>query len=591
MKKTLPYLTAIMLVCLLSMIALWAQEQGSILDQQIIVPGIIDVKAPSVHMYTDKMVYLPGDVLSIKLSVNANGNPNPYYSYFFYLEDLETGDKRYHPGYIRPAPNSVWVTDMFGNPADPITGYYPLYSVPTASDVTWVGPGGYLINTAKQVPSIPGSYRYVMELRDLTGTNVMSRGYAPFTVVEGTDVLSGSITADQTLTSNRAYILSGMVFVEAPATLTIEAGTIIFGETTTLGGLCITQGAKIRAIGTARRPVVFTSLSAVGQRSPGDWFGIAIAGNAPINVTGGTAQVEGIETVTYGGNDPEDDSGIMRYVRLEYAGIKFDPTHEANGLYLNGVGSKTVLEYLHFNKNSDDNIEFFGGTANVKYLLCTGGEDDQLDWTEGFGGKAQFVIVQVFPNTGGNRGIEGDNWEEENNAEPRSSPTIYNMTILGPRQNYSEGEGKADHGLMLRRGTGGNFHNFIVTGYGRDAINIRDQATIDQGSTGGLVFDNAILFENGVFGPDGAGSFGNAETQNMILNHSMNVYTDVDPMLVDPFNHLTPDYRPGYMSPALKIELVKTPPDDGFFTPVDFIGGIGPSHNWLEGGWAYITEK
>jgi len=335
---------------------------------------------------------------------------------------------------------------------------------------------------------------------------------------------------------------------------------------------------------------VFTSASPVGQRKSGDWFGIAIAGRAPINVTGGTAQVEGIETVPYGGADPADDSGIMRFVRVEYAGIKFTPTREANGLMLCGVGSRTVLEYLHFNNNNDDNIEFFGGTVNVKYVYCTGGEDDQLDWTEGWTGKAQFIVVHVFPDTGANRGIEADNWEGNNDAVPRSNPTIYNMTIVGPRQNYSEGEGKADHGLMLRRGTAGTLHNFVVIGYGRDAINIRDAATVTQAASGKLVFDHAILFDNGVFGPDGVGNFGNSDTRNWITSRSTKVL-EQDPKLVDPYHRLTPDYRPAGLSPATRIDVVKLPPDDGFFTRVDFIGGIGPDYNWLAGGWAYVSEK
>jgi hypothetical protein len=335
-----------------------------------------------------------------------------------------------------------------------------------------------------------------------------------------------------------------MVFVNAPATLTIEPGTIIYGETETLGGLCITQGAKIHAVGTASRPIVFTSAAAVGSRRGGDWFGVAIAGKSPINVTSGTAQVEGIETVQYGGSDPNDNSGILKYVRIEYAGIRFTPTREANGLYLNGVGRGTILEYLHFNNNSDDNIEFFGGTAQVKYVFCSGGEDDQLDWTEGWQGKAQFVITQVHQDTGGNRGIEGDNWENDNEATPRSSPMIYNMTIVGPQQNYAEGEGKADHGLMLRRGTAGKLYNFIVIGYGRDAINMRDSATIAQTNSGGLSFDNAILYNNGIFGADGVGTFGNTDTQNWIQTKSAKVLTDTNPKLIDPYNELTPDYRP-----------------------------------------------
>jgi hypothetical protein len=553
---------------------------------------VADVKAPSTYIYTDKIVYTPGQNVALVFTHHPGENDfpfeNQYACYFLYLEDLQTGEKKYSPGFA----NSLSPTDMFGYTVSASTGEWGTYWVqkPGLQDSVLYGASGYL-GGFLTAPSTPGTYRYVMELRDKTGTNILSQGYAPFTVVEGIEILSGEISSNRTLSNTKAYILSGMVFVQSPATLTIEPGTILFGDTGTLGGLCITQGAKINAIGTAGRPIVFTSSASVGSRHSGDWFGVAIAGKAPINVTGGTAQVEGIETVPYGGADPNDNSGILRYVRIEYAGVKFTPTREANGLYLNGVGRGTVLEYLHFHRNADDNIEFFGGTAQIKYVYCSGGEDDQLDWTEGWNGKAQFVISHVYANTGGNRGIEADNWETNNDATPRSNPAIYNMTIVGPQQNYAEAEGKADHGLMLRRGTAGKLYNFIVIGYGRDAINMKDAATIAQTNSGALVFDNAILYNNGVFGADGMGTFGNADTQTWIESKSAKVLTTVDPRLVDPYNELTPDYRPGYQSPALRIDVVRHPPDDGFFSPVEFIGGMGPDHNWLAGGWVYESHN
>lgn len=564
-----------------------AQERYN--TKAISTPTIVDLKSPSTFIWTDKTVYLPGQSLTLRFSQNPNDNEYPYQapycSYFLYLEDMQTGVKQYYP-----SNQSSPVVDIFNVGADSNSGRYQTYRVPTAENVVWFGSGGFQGGT-RTVPSSPGTYRWVMELRDATGTYIESIGYAPFTVVESIETLSGNITSDRTLTNNKAYLLSGIVFVQPPATLTIEPGTILFGETETLGGLCVTPGAKIHAVGTAGRPIVFTSPAPVGSRQAGDWFGVVLAGNAPINVTGGTAQVEGVETVQYGGTDPDDDSGIMRYIRIEFSGFKFTPTREANALYLCGVGRGTVLEYLHFNHNSDDNIEFFGGTAQIKYVYASGGEDDQLDWTEGWEGKAQFVITHVFRDSGGNRGIEADNWEGDNNATPRSSPQIYNMTIIGPEQNYSEGEGKADHGLMLRRGTAGTLRNFIVMGYGRDAINMIDDATIAQANAGTLSFDNAILYNNGVFGADGVGTFGNANTQSWIQSKSKIVLTDTDPMLVDPYNERTPDYRPGYMSPATRIDVVQHPPDDGFFSPVDFIGGMGPDNNWLAGGWVYVTPN
>jgi hypothetical protein len=165
------------------------------------------------------------------------------------------------------------------------------------------------------------------------------------------------------------------------------------------------------------------------------------------------------------------------------------------------------------------------------------------------------------------------------------------MTIIGPRQDYPSAEGNADFGLRLRRGTAGKLYNFIVTGYGLTGLALNDTATVDQANAGNLLFDNAIVFENGVFGPNGVGPFGNQDTTNWINAKSKKVFTDLNPRLVDPHNEVTPDFRPGYLSPALRIDVAKVPPDDGFFEPVNFVGGMSPYYNWLAGGWVYITSN
>jgi hypothetical protein len=597
MKRTGLCLLAATLLCLLSATLAHAGDEGAISMGG--VPTIADIKAPVTYFYADKVAYQPGESVVLKLTQNGNDNPfpfnAPFASYFIYLENMQTGEKRYFSAQRHSFLPVGEITEMFGNKATAASGnkYYS-YFVPTIQDYVFFGPGGYF-GGALPVPSEMGTYRYVMELRDTTGTLIQSQGFAPFAVVTGNEVLSGSINSDRTLTNDKSYLLNGIVYVEDGATLTIEPGTIIFGDQDSIGGLCIKQGGKINAVGTSSRPIIFTSASPVGQRDQGDWFGIAIAGRAPINVEGGVGFLEGLEGVQYGGGDnpdPHDNSGIMRYVRLEYAGIKFNPESEANGLYLNGVGDQTIIEYMHFNNNQDDNIEFFGGTVNVKYIYCTLGEDDQFDWTEGWSGKAQFIVTHVFSNTEGNRGIEADNLSSNHDATPRSNPQIYNMTIVGPRVDTGESEGVPDHGLMLRRGTSGNLHNFIVIGYGRDAINITDDATF---AHGGLVFDNAILYNNGVFGPNGSpiggGAFGNQKTKDYIDTHSKKVLIDTDPKLIDPYNELTPNYMPGYLSPAMRIDVVKVPPDDGFFEHVDFIGGIGPDYDWMAGGWIYVSPK
>ena len=183
--------------------------------------------------------------------------------------------------------------------------------------------------------------------------------------------VTGSITTNTTLTSDKTYILKGIVRVESGATLTIQAGTKIYGENSSQGSLVVKPGGKIMAEGTATNPIVFTSefTKAGATRTPtyGDWGGIIILGKAPINVPGGTAAIEGPGD-SYGGNDAADDSGVMKYVRIEYPGIAYSLNNEINGLTLGGVGNKTKLEYIQVSYSGDDSYEFFGGTVNAKYL-------------------------------------------------------------------------------------------------------------------------------------------------------------------------------------------------------------------------------
>ena len=185
-------------------------------------------------------------------------------------------------------------------------------------------------------------------------------------------VIEGNINSNTFLSKNKRYLLRGFVNVNAPAVLTIEPGTIIYGEKTTRGTLIINRGAKIIANGTPTQPIVFTSQQPAGQRSPGDWGGIIIAGNASINVPGGTAIIEGgTGTIYGGGTNPNDDdnSGILRYVRIEFPGIAYAPDNEINGLTLGGVGRGTTIEYVQVSFCGDDAYEWFGGTVNAKYLI------------------------------------------------------------------------------------------------------------------------------------------------------------------------------------------------------------------------------
>ena len=397
------------------------------------------------------------------------------------------------------------------------------------------------------------------------------------------EVLMGSITSDRLLTADKYYLLSGAVFVQAGATLTIEPGTTIFGEGATNGTLIIAQGGKIHANGRADKPIVFTSDAEEGQRDRGQWGGLIINGRAPIN-TGATAEGEG-NTGTYGGNDPNDNSGVLRYVRVEFAGIEFSPDNELNGIAFQGVGSGTVVEYIQVHYNQDDGIEFFGGTVNAKYLYCSGIRDDSFDWTDGWKGKGQFWVAQQHGDAA-NHGFEADNKKDNTELTPRSNPTIYNVTLVGDPNGP-----ESDTGLLLREGTAATLRNFIVIGFNKGGLDVDGSSTHNQAESGALSLQNTIFFNNKVEGV--AGNFvtdsDGFDERVWATNPQFN-NAEIDPMLMAPYSTSSPDFTPGANSPAVNGTVpVASPPDYGFFDSVNFIGGVDPANNWLK-GWT-TNEK
>ncbi len=307
-------------------------------------------------------------------------------------------------------------------------------------------------------------------------------------------ILSGTITEDLTLTSDNIYLLRGGVFIGDDINetiLDIEAGTTIYGENSTDGMLIVRRGSKIFAEGTVENPIVFTSSKEPGSRSRGDWGGIVINGRAPINACAEAdvaceAFGEG-GTGFYGGNDPTDSSGVLNYVRVEFAGTLISPENELNGIALQGVGSETVIDYIQVHMNADDGVEFFGGTAVAKHLLVTGAGDDALDWTDGWTGGAQYVVLHQYEDNSDN-GIEADNNGENNNAEPRSNPSLANFTLIGaPTSDAS------DYGVLLREGTAAQMINFLVVGFNDACLNVDNDSTFTQLESGSITMTNSNL--------------------------------------------------------------------------------------------------
>lgn len=299
--------------------------------------------------------------------------------------------------------------------------------------------------------------------------------------------LEGIINENISLTSSDNWLLSGGVFVEEGYTLTILNGGTIYTDTDVTTFLSVMQGAKVFIEGSQDNPVVFTPLK--DNPTYGDWGGIVVNGYASLN-TGFTAEGEG-GTGIYGGDDDNDDSGILRYVRVEYAGKILGTDNELNGFSFNGVGDGTTVEYIQAYKGSDDGIEFFGGTVNVRYAVSTHNQDDSFDWTHGWKGKGQYWLAQQGPD-GGDRGIEADNNSDDNLLEPYSNPILCNITLEG----YDDGD-SLNTGIRFREGTKGKVYNALITNFPKYGVRVSDEATLNNLTNGGLILSNSLVQDNG----------------------------------------------------------------------------------------------
>lgn len=307
-------------------------------------------------------------------------------------------------------------------------------------------------------------------------------------VVNAND-FKGTITdGEVVLNASTVYKLTGKIQVNSGATLTIPAGTVIEGVGGTSAYIAVAQGGKIFVNGTASNPVIMTS--GLSVKNAGDWGGLVICGKAPINrVSGGasTAQSE-VADLTYGGTISNDNSGTLRYLRIEYAGAAFNTEKEFNGLSLFGVGSGTVVEYVEAYHGADDGFEFFGGTVNTTGLISIGNEDDQFDWTEGWNGtNTNWYGKLAFGK--GNRGIEADNFELGFLNTPIANPSITNMTLIGPGSLADATIYAENDGLKLRRGTKGIFTNIVLSSW-KTGFNVEHDECIAAVNAGTLKANN-----------------------------------------------------------------------------------------------------
>ena len=431
---------------------------------------------------------------------------------------------------------------------------------------------------------------------------------------QGSEIVvnDNSITPGQTynMTANNTYILDGFVFVEEGAVLNIEAGTVIKGkqgEAENASALIIAPGGKIFANGTKERPIIFTSElddtddpTDIPLYRTGLWGGVIILGKSIINTPGGTEQIEGIPTTdvrgTYGGNDPDDNSGVFRYVSIRHGGSNIGANNEINGLTMGGVGRGTTIEYVEVYANDDDGFEWFGGTVNTKYLVAAFCGDDSFDWDEGYTAKGQFWFSIQTENTGNCAG-EHDGATNPEDSEPYAKPYVFNATYIG--NGLASGR-SISRGIHMRDNTGGYYHNSIIMELGGAGLDIEDLADANAEDsrkrleTGDLAITNNIWWNigdntlNGI-APDVAGS--NPYSQDFVRTYLGNNNNYIqNPMLagISRTNNGGLDPRPNE-GPAWTSPRANFPAGDDFFTPVNHYGAFG-EENWMD-GWTFLSQS
>lgn len=348
--------------------------------------------------------------------------------------------------------------------------------------------------------------------------------------------------------ATKTYLLNGWVYVKDGATLTIDPGTIIRGDKNNQGALIVERGGMLIAEGTKDEPIVFTSNQPAGARNAGDWGGVIVLGKAIINVPGGEATIEGGVGSVFGGIDDNDNSGILKYIRIEYPGIAFSPNNEINGLTMGGVGDGTVIDYIQVSYCGDDAFEWFGGFVNAKHLIAFSVFDDDFDTDFGYRGMVQYAVGLRNPaiaNDEGSRHFESDNDGDGSSNTPITQPIFSNVSGFGPSGTSGYNE-NFNYDIYIRRNSACNIYNSLFTA-GRTGLRIND-ASQQQATNGNLKIENTIMgcMANSFYNTTFDETYFTAEERN---NQAVGDCGDL--MLQDPYNLSNPEFLPQEDSPVL----------------------------------------
>ena len=488
-------------------------------------------------------------------------------------------------------------------------------------------------------------------------TTVLLSSLPGFTAINGT--YGGELTSGAVLTCDKTYIIDQKIYVDSLQTLTIAPGTILKGRLTPdvvgtpgvldkpkASALVISRGAKIIADGSADCQIIFTAEAdpmdgTYAVSNIGKWGGLVLLGTATNNLTrlangpfspGGSGKlavkdglgtVEGFATSNsqnqYGVNleagqsfNDNDNSGILRYVSVRHSGANLAVGAEINGITLGSVGRGTTLEHIEIVSCADDNVEFFGGTANIKYLSTIFGNDDMFDYDLGWTGKAQFIFgmkSDLTSSPDSDNGFEADSDDNKSNLNPKSIPVFYNVTMIGNAKttNTPGGDNTGMFAIAAKELTGGEFYNSVFANWkngvntvkvlasGRTSDSYQNwSATAGNGTnilkvkcntfvgvtnplTVGGSAANVLQIDTDQFAADGNVIVAGNTLPGFDYAYTINTTTNA----ITVKNDLTPN-------PALSVSSCPTAPIDGFYRAANYRGAFSPNanENWLS-DWSY----
>ncbi len=389
-----------------------------------------------------------------------------------------------------------------------------------------------------------------------------------------TTTVTGTISTSQNWGPGSVVLLQGPVYVTNNSTLTIAPGVVVRGSKAISGSaLIITKGSVINAVGTNTNPIVFTSDQAINSRGLGDWGGIILLGNAALNFTTGVNNIEGLPVSVNsqfgGGSSPNnnDNSGILKYVRIEYGGYVYGTNQEINALTCGAVGKATTLEYIQTSFTNDDGFEWFGGNVNAKWIVSYRNLDDDFDTDNGYNGNIQFGLIVRDPSIADNpavstsEGLESDNDANGTGATPLTSGIFSNITMIGPYRGSTTNTIAPGYrrAIRMRRNTNLKVFNSVFMDTQR-GIHIDGSSCETNAGNGSIKFKNNIIagtLQRAVE-QNTANTFASnagTTTASWFSNHSNDSIHGSMPtfstILIQPYNYTSPDYRPSSTSIAL----------------------------------------